>query len=307
MPTITNQNVIKILQHPYFHQHTAMHLARERVTLPDGTKLPLILPPCLCDNCRDDGARSDVAKPPAKAKAVMAGGMTVTGMPNGMVGDMIMIEAGLPGSGRQLLEMHHEMIRVFRFLQSHNKPPLRFLAEWPTDPNQPERKWSQPADPAGSGYAPQLWDLDNPDNLPHEVVGMLQVTDPEYLGLVFSGVKRLVETKDGTVNDAVDALGRFIEQGVKTPPPDGSGFHETMHEYLAAREGRAAQGAEMNKLNNARFNDYFWSLHLWIDAHYGRLLEKRGQLFDTTELDPATLDVCTSDAARGKAPEMSMA
>ena len=35
----------------------------------------------------------------------------------------------------------------------------------------------------------QLWDLDHPDSLPHEIIGMLQVTDPNYLGLVFNGVK----------------------------------------------------------------------------------------------------------------------
>jgi hypothetical protein len=313
MPTITNPKVFEILQNPYFDQHAAMHLARERLTLPDGkTKLPLILPPCLCDACRDHGSQSDAAKPPVKGDATMTGmadngkqgAADGAGMPGGMAGDMSMIESGLPGSGKQLLEMHHQMIRVFRFLLGHSNPPLRFLADWSTDPNDPERKWCRTAIPDEGDYAPELWDLDDPGKLPHEIIGMLKVTDPEYLGLAFSGVKRLVETYDGTVNDAVDALGIFIEHGVKEGEPNGSGFHETIHEFLAAREGRAAVGAEMNKLNNARFNDYFWSLHLWIDAQYGRLLERRGQSFDTAELDPKTVDMCTADAATAKAPEM---
>ena len=245
----------------------------------------------------------------------MGGPDTMTGAakPNEMhsmagMGGHSMKEAGEPGSGRQLLEMHHEMIRVFRFMLSHSDPPLQFLADWPSDPKEPDRKWSRTADPdSDAAYAPELWDLDDPYKLPHEIVGMLKVTDPDYLGLVFDGVKRLVEPNDKKVNDAVDDLGRFIEQGVKTGEPDGSGFHETMHEFLAAREGRAAQGAEMNKLNNSRFNDYFWSLHLWIDAQYGRLLEKRGLKFDTSELDPKTLDICTGKAMDQTMPEKTMA
>ena len=80
-----------------------------------------------------------------------------------------------------------------------------------------------------------------------------------------------------------------------------------MHEFLAAREGRAAQEAEMNKLNYSRFNDYFWSLHLWIDGQYGRLLEKRKLEFVTSELDPKKLDICTGKDAHHSMPEMSAA
>ena len=43
----------------------------------------------------------------------------------------------------------------------------------------------------------------------------------------------------------------------------------------------SAAGAEMNKLRKSLFNDYFWSLHLWIDGQYGRLLENLGQRFET--------------------------
>jgi hypothetical protein len=305
MPKITNSNVTEVLQKPYFDQHVAMHLARERLTLPDGTKLPLILPPCICDDCRDKGKKASAAMPPAKAGAAMPGGMADTAVADdGTVAGMI--EAGQPGSGKQFLEMHHEMIRVFRFLLQKNDPPLRFLCEWSAGPNG-SSQWKRPADADDSSYAPQLWDLDNPDNLPHEIVGMFQVTDPEYLGLVFAGAKRLVEAKDGKVDAAVDELGRFIEQGVKTGPPDGAGFHDTIHEFLAAREGLAAQGAEMNKLTEARFNDYFWSMHLWINAQYGRLLENLHQPFDTSGLDPKTVNFCTAPAAAGKMQGMTMA
>jgi hypothetical protein len=282
MPKIANPDVIEILKNPYFAQHAAMHLSRGRVTLP-GKKLALILPPCVCGDCSKDGK---TAKPGAMAG--MSGAMAHDGFGS-------MIEAGEDGSGRQLLEMHHEMIRVLRFLLENHKPPLRFLAEWRGG------KWRPVSDPDKSGYAPQFWDLDHPGDLPHEIVGMFLITDPKYLGQVFDGVKWLVERSNANVNDAVDELGRFIEKGVKSGPPHGSGFHDTMHAYLAAREGKAAQGAEMNKLNNSRFNDYFWSLHLWIDSQYGRLLENRKQVFDTSALDPKTLDMCTAAvAAKGQ-------
>jgi hypothetical protein len=293
MPKIANPDVIEILKDHYFVQHTAMHLSRGRVTLPDGkTKLRLILPPCVCGDCSKDGKMAGPGK--ASPMAGMSGAMADDGSGG-------MIEAGEKGSGRQLLEMHHQMIRVLRFLLEHHQPPLRFLAEWR------DSKWCPVSDPDDSGYAPQFWNLDDPGSLPHEIVGMFLITDPDYLDLVFAGVKRLIEPNNAKVDDAVDELGRFIEQGVKSGPPDGSGFHDTMHAYLAAREGRAAQGAEMNKLNDSRFNDYFWSLHLWIDSQYGRLLERRGQVFDTSALDPKTLDMCTAAAAGGKAPGMVMA
>ncbi len=305
MPKITNPKVIDSLLNPYFDQHTAMHLARERLTLPDGSKLPLILPPCVCDNCRD-GEKGDAAAMPAAAQGAAEPAAAAPGMPGmaGAGGMPAMTEAGQPGSGRQLLEMHHEMIRVFRFLLENSK--LKFLADWPTDPKDP-RGWRRTSAPDEGCYAPELWDLDDPTKLPHEIIGMLKVTDPEYLGLVFAGVKRLIKPNEKKVDEAVDSLGRFIEQGVKAGKPDGSGFHETIHEYLAAREGMAARGAEMNKLRNSRFNDYFWSLHLWIDAQYGRLLEKRGEKFDTSPLDPEKTSMCTGNATGGQMPGMEPA
>lgn len=310
MPKIANTDVIEILKDPYFAQHTAMHLARGRVTLPGGKKLQLILPPCLCTECSSQGKTAQPGKPDTMGSNARTDA-TAGGKPGemaGMGGTMAMkggaggmVEAGRPGSGRQLLEMHHEMIRVFRFLLEHHQPPLCFLADWR------DGKWSQPSEPSGSGYAPQFWDLDQPGNLPHEVVGMFLITDPDYLKLVFTGVKQLVEATGGTVDEAVDKLGRFIEKGVRKGAPDGSGFHDTIHAYLASREGLAAQEAEMNKLNNSRFNDYFWSLHFWVDSQYGRLLERRGQKFDTSPLDPKTLDMCTAPAAGGKMADMVMA
>ena len=295
MPKITDPEIVEILKNPYFDQHTAMHLDRERLILPDGKKLRLILPPCQCDDCRKKREKGgDTAKP-----ARMAG----MNMPDPMSGDSgmddmgDMIEAGEPGSGRQLLDMHHEMIRVFRFLLETHEPAIDYLPYWPVDPYHKVRKWnSSPA--AGLGHALEIWDLDDPAKLPHEIVGLLKVTDPEYLNLVFEGVQRLVEPNEKRLGDAVDDLGRFIEIGVEPGErPDGSGFHDTMHEYLGAHERRSAQGAEMNKLGASRFNDYFWSIHLWIDGQYGRLLEKRGQKFDTSPLDPKTIDMCTAKKA----------
>jgi len=81
-------------------------------------------------------------------------------------------------------------------------------------------------------------------------------------------------------------LGRIIEPGLKSGPPGGRGFHNSIHEYLGSRERKSATGAEMNKLRKSLYNDYFWSLHLWIDGQYGRLLENLGKKFDTGRQAP---------------------
>ncbi|MBZ5625883.1 MAG: hypothetical protein LAQ69_45420 [Acidobacteriia bacterium] len=273
MPKITNAKVLAILQDPYFDHHVAMHLGRERLVLPNGDPEPLFLPSSSCDDCAH------------------------------------MTEVGKPGSGREFLQMHHEMIRVFRFLLEHHD--LKFFANWE------DGAWHQEGDPGGESYAPLLWNLDDPGSLPHEIVGMLNVTDPDFLGKVFAGVKDRTGRNPNfnvdcrTLDDAVDKLGMFIERGIdrKANPnqvPDGSGFHNTMHEFLASREGKAAQGAEMNKLRNSMFNDYFWSLHLWIDGQYGRLLEHCGQGFNSSGLDPMNAGMLTHGNPHGKATGMSM-
>jgi hypothetical protein len=242
MPKITNSDVLNVLKDPYFAHHTIMHLARERVPLAGGHEAPVILDPHVkCEECED------------------------------------MIPAGKPGSGQQFLEMHHEMIRVFRKLLKDRG--IELGAEWVND------RWVRPVLPANTAvYSPILWDPDQYQLLPQEIRGMFSVTDPQYLSQVFAGVHDRTRA-DG--RDAVDQLGMFIERGVE---PDeevhGEGFHNTMHEYLGSREGKSAAGAEMNKLRNSLFNEYFWSLHLWIDAQYGRLLVHLGERFDTSPLDP---------------------
>ncbi len=283
MPKITNPDIITILEKPYFDHHTAMHLARERQIIPAGfdpdllpddlevellpdgrIKVPLILPHCACDDCKDMGQ---------------------------------MIEVGCPGSGMEFLQMHHEMIRVFRFLLDQKEIP--FL---------PRHCGQGRSNPPGG---PVQWDLDDPADLPHEIVGMFSVTDPDYLQLAFRGVKSLTQRDpdlrlDGP-DGAIDRLGRFIERGVvEGEPIDGSGIHDTMHEFIAAHERKAAQGAEMNKLDNARFNDYFWSLHLWIEAQYARLVQAYGKDLDMSPLDPETTDMFTHAGPHGGMPDMTM-
>ncbi len=283
MPKIIDSQIISILETPYFDHHAAMHLTRERQTIPAGfdrellpddvtverskdgqLKVPLILPHSACDDCNDMEQ---------------------------------MTEVGEPGSGIEFLQMHHEMIRVFRFLL--NQKGLVFLPDY--------HDTAGPSLPTG----PVLWDLDDPDRLPHEIKSIFSVTDPDYLRLVFCGVGRLtqrdpvlsLEGRDG----AIDRLGRFIERGVAEGEPiDGSGFHDTMHEFIAAHERKAAQGAEMNKLNKARFNDYFWSLHLWIESQYERLVRAYGAEFDTDPLDPETLDMFTHAGSHGEMPDMNL-
>jgi hypothetical protein len=265
MPKITNPRVLDVLRNPYFDHHAAMHLSREPLTMPDGTKEELFLPESAAD-----GSHS-------KHK---------------------MIEVGLKGSGREFLEMHHEMIRVFRHLLKHHNPPVGWLG-----------KSDATADPGW--YSPALWDLKKPELLPHEIVAMFSAT-PDYLNDVFKGVEDRTRKVDGVdFKDAVDELGQFIERGqdLRTntyQEHKGTGFHNTLHEYLAARERRAAQGAEMNKLRNSMYNDYFWSLHLWIDRQYERLFQSYGKAkeFITDGLDPDMMDPDQHVTHMGKGAEM---
>lgn len=250
MPKINDQNVIAVLKNHYFDHHTAMHLARERVEVFDPeTQRMVEVPPIAnsdhhCTDCPD------------------------------------MIEAGNPGSGRQFLEMHHDMLRVFRYLLQ--KEGLDLGVEW-----EPEKRQWVAKGPNGS-YTPVLWDLDQPTKLPEDIRSLFGQFDADFLDAVYRGVKARRDGPKGNRNaDPIDELGRFIERGVKKgEEPDGRGFHNTIHDYLGARERKSAWGAEMNRLANSRFNDYFWSLHLWINAQYGRTLENLGQPFDWSAQPP---------------------
>jgi len=269
--------VRKVLENEYFDHHTAMHLGRQRLVLPNGCRKPLFLPPHACACCNDD---------------------------------MQMIEAGQEGSGVQFLQMHHEMIRVFRFLLDQDD--LGLLARWK------DGKWEKkpsPHDHHEEYYEPELWDLDDHRNLPREIVGMLNVTDPNFLELAFAGVQQRTSPKldissESEVSEAIDDLGMFIERGVnqkKDEKVNGSGFHNTVHVFLGSREGKAARGAEMNRLRNSLFNDYFWSLHLWIDGQYGRLLKHCNKDFNNRPLDPEESEMFTHKDPHGPASGMSMA
>ena len=268
MPRIKNPAVLELLKDEYFEHHMAMHLARERLTLPDGAKLMLFLPECACDDCKD----MDKMK-----------------------------EAGTPGSGAEFLMMHHEMLRVFRYFLECQQ--VRFLPEWHRgawhylDGDLPGR--------------PVLWNLEAAKALPEEIRGLFEV-DYDYLDRVFDGVAERTRGADrAQIEGAVDELGRFLERGINQHQhpdrePDGSGFHNTLHTYLGAKEGPDGQGAEMSRLRNSVFNVHFWSLHLWIDAQYGRLLERSGLPFYTDALPPTTEAMLTHPAAHGEMTGMSM-
>jgi hypothetical protein len=282
MPKIEQEEVLDVLRNPYFAHHVAMHLSRERVDVydPDLRKVisvpPLLDPRYQCEGCKP------------------------------------MIPAGDPGSGREFLLMHHDMIRVFRFLL--DKRGIRFGAKWKHDHEHGKpscSKWIRDCD-GPNCYAPEaLWNLDDLKELPTEIRALFSFADKNYLREVFAGVKERVEVNaarekgDDPYRDdgPVDELGKFIEQRVNAgEPPNGRGFHNTIHEYLGSREGVSATGAEMNKLRNSLFNDYFWSLHLWIDGQYGRLLENLGVPFDTSALAPGD-----PTAAHARMHSMAMA
>src|SRR5581483_446637 len=133
MPKIKDPAVLELLKNEYFDHHMAMHLARERLTLADGTKLMLLLPECACDDCKD------MEK---------------------------MKEAGMPGSGSEFLVMHHEMLRVFRDFLEHRR--ISFLPEWHAGgwhypggnlPGRPEI-WSLDMPNALPGTITGLFDVD---------------------------------------------------------------------------------------------------------------------------------------------------
>jgi hypothetical protein len=284
MPRIDQEKVLVVLHNHYFDHHVAMHLSRERVDVYDPDRQPpgiVSVPPLLdprhkCDDCTK------------------------------------MIEAGKPGSGRELLAMHHDMIRVLRYLLPHEES-IRFGVEWERhhEPGKPSRsKWVRDCN-GPDCYAPAaLWNLDDPKELPTEIRALFSFADKNYLRDVFTGVQERVEVDAAHEkgddpyrdNGPVDELGKFIERGVKSGAPHGRGFHNTIHEFLASREGRSATGAEMNKLRNALFNDYFWSLHLWMDGQYGRLLENLGSPFETAPLAPGD-----PTAAHARMHSMAMA
>src|SRR5438477_13054093 len=107
MPKITNPEVLEVLQNTYFAHHTIMHVGGELAPIAGGHKAPLILDPAVrCDDCAH------------------------------------MIPAGDPGSGTQFLDMHHEMIRVFRKLLQDRDIVL--APEWH------DGQWHRPALPDGA-------------------------------------------------------------------------------------------------------------------------------------------------------------
>lgn len=176
-----------------------------------------------------------------------------------------MTPAGEKESGREFLDMHHEMIRVFKYLLFKDKS-ITFQPRKGVSSNNPKL------------YEPVVWDLDDYSKLPPEIIDLFRLF-PNYLKDAFSHVKEFVALK------AIDELGIFIERG-EHPIPDGDGIHNLVHEYLGSKEGGFAAGAEMNKLRDSMYNDYFWSLHLWIEGQYQRAVEKAGGVFDTSQLDP---------------------
>jgi hypothetical protein len=178
-----------------------------------------------------------------------------------------MIRVGTKGSGKEFLDMHHEMIRVFKFL----------------------------LDKAGVTYSPVQWDLDDYTKLPAEVINLFSVTGSRYLEYAFDGVhKRIQAPTPEAASDAIDDLGQFIEHASKDPRVRGAGFHDTLHDYLGSKEGGFAKGAEMNKLRASMFNDYFWELHYWIDAQYQRISERWKRRFDSDPLNPKSTDCTTA-------------
>jgi hypothetical protein len=186
-----------------------------------------------------------------------------------------MMKPGEKGSGTEFLQMHHDLIRMFRYLLQ--KAKVTYLT----------------AAPSTDSYAePRVWNLDDPYSLPEEVQDLFRNTDrPDYLQLVFSGVKQRTARQNAvSFADAVDNLGRFIETGDDNKTP-GSGFHDTIHEYLGSKEGGFARGAEMNKLRPSMNNDYFWSLHLWIDGQYQRLAEAYGEKLLSDPIPPEKADM----------------
>src|SRR5947209_8931758 len=141
-----------------------------------------------------------------------------------------MIEADKAGSGREFLNINHDMIRVFDYLL--NQAGINFGVKWDAKYGKPSgSKWVRNGD-GRPCYVPEaLWNLDDPEDLPQEIRALFSYADSHYLKEVFAGVKARVEYPH-MYDDPVDELGRFIERGVKSGPPGAGGFNTAIQDYL---------------------------------------------------------------------------
>jgi len=144
------------------------------------------------------------------------------------------------GSGEQFLEFHRQMLREFKWIVADTKEPDFYFDEWKAIPDWVAKYF----DPGFlDGFAQAL---------------------PAYI--------------DGP---SVDALGAFVES-----TPRGiarfHGVHNACHGKIDMAESilhprcERLNDASMLELKEAPHNEYFWSLHSWIDGIYAAWQVKHG-------------------------------
>jgi len=153
-----------------------------------------------------------------------------------------------PGSGRQFLLYHREMLRTFarevrRVDPAYSVPGWDAMPPWLTD----FFSWSQP--------------------------GFLEGA--------------LTRTREIVRRGTAEELGSFLESNLVHRDPF-RGFHNIAHRNIAAYEehrfGAGHPGlrdAEMDSPYSSPHNEHFWGLHAWIEDRHRDLLRNRGE----TELE----------------------
>jgi Common central domain of tyrosinase len=88
------------------------------------------------------------------------------------------------------------------------------------------------------------------------------------------------------VEGTLDELGMFIETAAdrgQTPAPAGAGIHTRVHRAITVAESELYPGdttGEMQRLERAPLNVFFWTLHGWIDDIYADWQRAHGEIPD---------------------------
>jgi hypothetical protein len=155
-----------------------------------------------------------------------------------------------PGSGEQFLEFHRDMLRQFKWMVIHTPVP---------------------------GYVFDEWQV-----LPPWLAGRFVPGDLEGFTAALPGY---------IAGPSVDLLGSYIESTPRGTAPF-HGVHNMCHALIAAAESEMHPGderrrdASMVEFSEAPHNEYFWSLHSWIDGMYAAWQVQHGVPVDVSPKKP---------------------
>jgi hypothetical protein len=149
-----------------------------------------------------------------------------------------------PGSGRQFLLYHREMLRTFS-REARHADPAGGLTDWRTVPS---------------------W-----------LVDFFSWSQPGFLEGALARTREIV--RRGTAEE----LGGFLESNLVNRDPF-RGFHNIAHRNIGAYEEHrfgadhpGLRDAQMESPYSAPHNEHFWALHAWIEDRHRDLLRNRGE------------------------------